>query len=136
MHFAQDQFFRTVTLLVFYWPGPHYLDDTCQSLTKKQSSTMKLLDPTDLLTLDAHSLQERMKDGSLTAVDLVTSCLAQIRKHDDRLRAIISVAPRDLLLKRAQQLDQERALRYFRSDLHGIPILVKVRTFRPVAEAV
>ena len=97
---------------------------------------MKLLNPTDLLTLDAHSLQERMEDGSLTAVDLLTSCLTQIETHDDRLRAIISVAPRDLLLRRAQQLDQERASRHVRSDLHGIPILVKVRTFGPVAEAV
>ena len=88
---------------------------------------MKLLDPTDLLKLDAHSLQKRMREGSLTAVDLLSSCLTQIKTHDDRLRAVISVAPRELLLGRAQQLDQERASGYVRSDLHGIPILVKVR---------
>ena len=87
---------------------------------------MKLLNATDLLTLDAHSLQGRMREGSITAVDLLTSCLTQIKAHDDRLRAIISVAPRELLLRRAQQLDQERALGHIRSDLHGIPILVKV----------
>lgn len=87
---------------------------------------MKPLNPTELPTLDAHSLQGRMGERSLTAVDLLTSCLTQIKTHDDRLRAIISVAPRDLLLKRAQQLDQERASGHVRSDLHGIPILVKV----------
>lgn len=58
------------------------------------------LDSANLLKLDAHSLQERMREGSITAIDLLTSCLTQIETHDDgdaQLRAVISVAPRKLL---------------------------------------
>ena len=89
----------------------------------------KALTVTDLLTLDAHSLQKRLEAKTLTSVELVESCLAQIENHDRQgvqLRAITSIAPIDKLRARAQQLDTDRSLGYVRSRLHGIPLLVKV----------
>ena len=67
----------------------------------------------------------------MTCVDLVTCCLQQIEKHDRQganLRAVISVAPHDVLFQRARQLDKERVAGHKRAKntLHGIPILVKV----------
>jgi hypothetical protein len=88
------------------------------------------LTPKELLTLDASSLRERLEEGLLTSVDLVNSCLTQIARHDRQgvqLRAIIATAPREMLLKRADELDEERKLGRIRSPLHGIQILVKVR---------
>lgn len=85
---------------------------------------------TELLTLDAHSLQRRLEEKSLTSVELVESCLAQIESHDRQgvqLRAITAIAPLDKLRERARQLDSDRSLGHVRSRLHGIPILVKVR---------
>lgn len=84
----------------------------------------------ELLTLDARSLQNRLTTGALTSVELVISCLKQIEQHDRQgaqLQAIISVAPRELLLQRASELDSERRSGHIRSSLHGIPVLIKVR---------
>ncbi|KAG8529126.1 uncharacterized protein KY384_005761 [Bacidia gigantensis] len=83
---------------------------------------------TELLTLDAHSLQKRLEARTLTSVELVDSCLAQIESHDRngvQLRAITAIAPLDKLRERAQQLDNDRASGHVKSSLHGIPILVK-----------
>ena len=85
---------------------------------------------TELLTLDAHSLQKRLEAKSLTSVELVETCLAQIESHDRQgvnLRAITAIAPLDTLRERARQLDKERSSGHVRSCLHGIPLLVKVR---------
>ena len=92
--------------------------------------TRSMLTSQDLLALDATSLQEWLSAGHLTSVQLVTACLDQIDRHVQRgarLQAIISTAPRELLLQRARNLDSERISGQIRSRLHGIPILVKVR---------
>jgi amidase len=64
-------------------------------------------------------------NSGLTSRHLVTACLAQIRRHDDYLRAVISITPENLLLQRAEQLDDERKAGRVRGPLHGIPILLK-----------
>ena len=90
----------------------------------------KALTIIELLTLDASSLQKKLEARSLTSVELVQSCLAQIESHDRQgaqLRAITAIAPLDKLLERAQQLDNDRLSGQVRSRLHGIPIIVKVR---------
>lgn len=91
---------------------------------------MTMLTAKELLTLDARSLQKRLETRALTSVELVISCLKQIEQHDRQgaqLQALISVAPRELLLQRASELDSERRSGRVRSSLHGIPLLVKVR---------
>lgn len=80
----------------------------------------------DLPTIDAKALQVLLDKGSISSWDLVQSCLAQIEKHDDWLRAMIQTTPIELLEATAKSLDEERASGKVRGPLHGIPILIKV----------
>ncbi len=83
----------------------------------------------DVLTASATYLREQLSRGNLTSVDIVSLFLDQIERHNKeglKLNAVISVAPRDLALGRASELDAERALGKVRGPLHGIPIIVKV----------
>ncbi|CAH0023746.1 unnamed protein product, partial [Clonostachys rhizophaga] len=68
---------------------------------------------------------------TITSVSLVEQLLEHISLNDKgrNLRAVLSTAPRDTLIKAASQLDDERAQGKLRGPLHGIPILIKVRSF-------
>ena len=82
----------------------------------------------DLLTLTASKAKALLEDGETTSVELVEIYLAQIEKHNHQglhLNAIISVAPRDKVLKAARRLDAEREAGKTRGPLHGIPIVFK-----------
>ncbi len=81
----------------------------------------------DLLTVTAKTLQSFLRDGKLTTVDLVNMHLEMIQKHDRYLKAMLSIAPKQKLLKVAKILDKERSEGKLRGPLHGIPIVVKVR---------
>lgn len=80
----------------------------------------------NLLVATAGDLQRELSSGKLASTDLVNACLDQIEKHDGYLRAMISVAPRAILVEQAQRLDDERKTNKIRGKLHGIPILIKV----------
>lgn len=85
--------------------------------------------PFDVLTATASELQDRLKAETLTSVEIVTTYLAQIEKHNHagaKLNAIINIAPRELVLKAAESLDRERRAGKLRGPLHGLPIIVKV----------
>ncbi|KAM0461455.1 hypothetical protein ACHAPV_004160 [Trichoderma viride] len=82
----------------------------------------------NLLTSTAHDIQLLFDRSELNAESLVDQVLDQIEKHNRKglnLGALISVAPRQKLLKRARLLDQERAAGKARSPLHGIPFILK-----------
>jgi hypothetical protein len=80
----------------------------------------------DLLMATVDDIQRLLSTSSgLTSKQLVSLYLAQIRRHDDYLRAVISTSPENLLLQRAQLLDDERAAGAVRGPLHGIPVLLK-----------
>ncbi|KAF3761421.1 amidase signature enzyme, partial [Cryphonectria parasitica EP155] len=81
-----------------------------------------------LLQRPAHEYQQLMRNGQLTSEDLVTSFLDQIDRHNEdrlKLKAILSVCPRNIALARARKLDEERARGQIRGELHGIPIILK-----------
>lgn len=87
--------------------------------------------PLNLLTVTATEIQQLYSNSALNAVSLVESILALIEKHNEaglRLRALISVAPHADVLERARRLDEEFAQGKSRGPLHGIPLIVKVRT--------
>ncbi|KAK5116978.1 hypothetical protein LTR62_006699 [Meristemomyces frigidus] len=82
----------------------------------------------DVLTLTATEAQQLLRNQKLTSVALVEAYLTQIGKHNHngfRLNALISVAPREDLLKTASRLDEERAAGHARGPLHGIPFIIK-----------
>lgn len=83
----------------------------------------------DPLTSSAADIQQLLEDREVTSSELVIQYLDQIEKHNHngmKLHAVISVAPKNLLLQRAEELDRERQEKGSRGPMHGIPILVKV----------
>jgi len=85
--------------------------------------------PFDVLTATAPELQELLKAGTLASVEIITTYLTQVEKHNHagaKLNAMIRVAPRELVLKAARKLDHERVNGKLRSPLHGLPIIVKM----------
>jgi amidase len=86
--------------------------------------------PFSVLTATASELQDHLKVETLTSVEIIATYLTQIEKHNHaraKLNAMISVAPRELVLKAAEKLDHERKAGKIRGPLHGLPIIVKVR---------
>lgn len=81
-----------------------------------------------VLTSTADELHHLLQSGSITSKQLVNAYVSQIEKYDDYLHAVIAVAPKGLLLQRAEALDHERDAGKARSRIHGIPILLKVRS--------
>lgn len=70
-------------------------------------------------------LLQELSQGKLTSVAILDIYLRQIDRHNDTLRAIVHLAPREQLYRLARQRDMELSLGRSRGSLHGIPILVK-----------
>jgi amidase len=71
-------------------------------------------------------LQDAMRSGTVTSVELVDAYLARIRAYDHdgpRINALIALNPRARDV--AASLDSERRSQGARGPLHGIPIVVK-----------
>lgn len=76
----------------------------------------------------AHEYTRLIEAGQLTSQHLVTAFLDQIDRHNhngSRVNAILSLCPRELALSQARLLDEERRQGKVRSDLHGMPIVLK-----------
>lgn len=80
----------------------------------------------DMFSKDASALQKLLKEGKITSRSLIEQSRAQIKKHDDHLRAMISVVPEEILYENADRLDEERSKGRLRGPFHGIPVIVKV----------
>jgi len=80
------------------------------------------------LTANALDLQELLRQGKTTSVGIVEEHLSQIDQHESTLNSFIAIAPRNDLLRSAAAFDEERSRGSVRSPLHGIPIVLKVRT--------
>ncbi|WEK31340.1 MAG: amidase family protein [Candidatus Pseudomonas phytovorans] len=81
-------------------------------------------DSNDFATLS--ELQQKLAEGNLTSVDLVTRALARISALNEKgpqLRAVIETNPDALTI--AQDRDAERFEGVLRGPLHGIPVLLK-----------
>ena len=70
------------------------------------------------------ALAPRIRDGDLTAVDLVDDCLRRIEARNGALNAFVLVLA-DAARAQARHADAERARGRLRGPLHGIPISVK-----------
>ena len=75
----------------------------------------------DILSLDACTLSKRMEMGDITAVQLMEATLERVHRLNPTYRAIINLAPDNVLLEKAQQADKTPR----RGWLHGIPLAVK-----------
>ncbi|MDM7921697.1 MAG: amidase, partial [Pyrinomonadaceae bacterium] len=68
-------------------------------------------------------LQQMMKNGELTAVDISEGYLKNIEQLDKRINSIIEINPEALEI--ADRLDKERKAGKVRGPLHGIPVVIK-----------
>ncbi|WP_432826312.1 amidase [Dactylosporangium sp. CA-092794] len=65
-----------------------------------------------------------LRDGEISSVELTEAFLARIDRHNDAVRALVEVYPRQALAA-AARADADRAAGVVRSPLQGVPIAVK-----------
>lgn len=85
----------------------------------------------NVLSATVLELQKLLETRQISTVEIIQTYLSQIDKHNlhgMKLRALITVASNENLLEQARKLDEERSAKGPRGPLHGIPIIVKVRT--------
>ena len=73
---------------------------------------------------DVATLSSELKSGRLRSVDLVTACLARIRKYDPWLHAFVAVYETEAL-RAAEAADQMLREGTCLGPLHGIPVALK-----------
>jgi aspartyl-tRNA(Asn)/glutamyl-tRNA(Gln) amidotransferase subunit A len=80
------------------------------------------------LTLSSFSLKqlsEKIKNGDLSPVDLLESCLYKTKKLNPILNAFITIIEEEDLYKKAEIAEKEIRQGNYRSPLHGIPFSIK-----------
>ncbi len=76
-----------------------------------------------IIEADINSMQTAMQNGLLTSERLVSIYLARIEKYDRTINSVLELNSEAIDIARA--LDKERQERGPRSNLHGIPLLLK-----------
>ncbi len=77
----------------------------------------------DIEEMTILQMQEAMKKGDITSKQLVEIYLQRIKQIDGKLNSIIELNPDAVSI--AEKLDQERASGTIRSQMHGIPLVIK-----------
>ena len=78
----------------------------------------------DYWKLSAHESAKLIRDGSISAEDLVASCIERTKETNNKINAIVD----DLsvpALERARELDKHAKKGAFKGPLHGVPITIK-----------
>ena len=78
----------------------------------------------DLASLTLAAASERIRDGSISPVDLARACLDRIERLNPKLNAFIRVTAEEALAD-ARRLEAEQKRGRFRGPLHGIPVALK-----------
>jgi amidase len=79
---------------------------------------------TDLWTWSAVDLARAVRDGSLSAVDVVSAHLERIDRINPAVNAIVTLVP-DRAMEQARRADDARARKEAVGPLHGLPIAHK-----------
>lgn len=82
----------------------------------------------NVLSATAADLRDLLQAKQVSSVQLVKAYLGQIAEHDAALNAFICLAPEQNVVATAALLDKERLEGRVRGPLHGIPIVLKVRS--------
>ena len=72
----------------------------------------------------ATELSGLIREGKATSTDIVKEHLAQIKEHNHKLNALISIFEEEALLE-AALCDEEAKEGKFRGPLHGVPVTIK-----------
>ena len=90
---------------------------------KLKGSTIANNNQFDIEEITVMELQNALKAGDVTSKQLVEIYLERIKQIDGKLNSIIEINPD--ALKIAEQMDKERKSGKVRSQMHGIPIVIK-----------
>jgi amidase len=77
-----------------------------------------------ILEMSASELAKAIRDKKLRSVEVVTAYLEQIKKHNPKINAIVTLCEESALL-RAHQADDELSRGNSWGPLHGVPFTVK-----------
>lgn len=83
-------------------------------------TSAKAADDNSLSWLSIRELGKRLRNRTISAVQLAEHCLSQLEKHNPKLNCVVALT-RDLAMKQAEQADRELAAGMDRGPLHGIP---------------
>jgi len=78
----------------------------------------------ELELLGVAEAAQKIRDGLISSEELVTACLAQIERLDDRVEAWAFLDP-DLALKQAKKADSAMKAGMALGSLHGVPVGIK-----------
>jgi amidase len=101
----------------------HYTAAGVTSLTIAPLLSAEDAAPFDIEEITVAELQSRMAKGELTGRRLTEIYLGRIREIDPKLHSVLEFNPD--ALKIADEMDEERKRGKVRSQLHGIPVLIK-----------
>src|SRR5688572_22494974 len=82
------------------------------------------MDPSRLSWLSAVDAANAIRDGAVSAEELVSACLARVREADSDIQAWAFIDPEHALAQ-ARALDQHRSEGGALGPLHGVPVGVK-----------
>ncbi|EKD57978.1 MAG: hypothetical protein ACD_57C00062G0002, partial [uncultured bacterium] len=66
-----------------------------------------------------------LSQKKFSTVELIRSCLEQIRKYDKQVKAFLYVADEKALIRQAQKVDEKIARQEQLGNLEGIPVALK-----------
>jgi amidase len=79
----------------------------------------------DLLTMDALALSQTIKRKQVSCKEVMATFLDHIERTNPKVNAIVSLQPRDVLLKQATERDSQLARGEYLGWMHGFPHAVK-----------
>ena len=78
----------------------------------------------DYWKLSAYESTKLIKDGSILAEDLVSSCIERVNQTNNKINAIVDDLS-ESALEKAHELDKLTKKGKFKGPLHGVPITIK-----------
>ena len=78
----------------------------------------------DYWKLSAYESAKLIKDGSISAEDLVSSCIERVNQTNNKINAIVDNLS-EPALEKAHELDKLTKKGKFKGPLHGVPITIK-----------
>ena len=78
----------------------------------------------DYWKLSAYESAKLIKDGSISAEDLVSSCIERVNQTNNKINAIVDNLS-EPALEKANELDKLAKKGKFKGPLHGVPITIK-----------
>jgi amidase len=84
-----------------------------------------LTQPSDIVFLDAHQLSQAIHARTVSCVEVMTAYLDRIERLNPQVNAIVSLEPREALLRQARERDEALGRGESLGWMHGMPQAVK-----------